>query len=322
MSSTPVESRALWQWDTTGPFPVVTGFPQAGGTFGPTKSGMLPADVKAFVGVPIQQYANPPVPVPDPTILQWIRYAEDMIEQQTGVLLCQTWVASPPATTPYDCRSIGITPATDVGYQVPGHDYDLFDAAYDFMIQNSLDEGWTIQQSRYKPLQSVAYTPQDNTALKNLAYRYPLLNTFFRPDTNWFVEDPDAGLVRLVPAGNIAMLPIFQLQLTALAFADDIPGAMWWQYTAGLTPYDYKARYSFVQQLVLVTAAIQALRTIQGTINLGMKGIQTTVDGLSQKFDYDIAGPFNGLIKSFTDQQAALMAQLRTKVGGFMFTVL
>lgn len=317
-----VESKALWQWNTTGPQPIATGYPTAGGDFGPTKSGLLPADLKAFVGVPIQQYANPPVPVSDDTILQWIRWAEDKIEQESSVLLCQTWIASPPALTPYDCSQLKIIPATDVGYQLLGSDYDLFDAAYDFMIQNSLDEGWTIQQTRYRPLQSVSYTPDNYTALKKLAYKYPLLNTYFSPSINWFVEDHDAGLVRLVPAGNIAMLPIFQLQLTALAFADDIPGAMWWQYTAGLTPYDYKSRWSFVQQLVLCYAGIQALRSIQGTINLGMKGIQTTVDGLSQKFDYDIAGPFNGMIKTWTEQAADLMNTLKTKVGNFMMTVL
>lgn len=317
-----IESRALWQWDTTGPQPVATGYPNAGGTFGPTKTGLLPADVKAYVGVPVQQYANPPVPVPDATILQWIRWAEDYVEQSSGVLLCQTWIASPPASTIYDCINSGIIPATSDGYQKLGFDYDLADAAYDFMIQNSKEQGWTIQQTRYKPLQSISYEPDNPTALKNLCYKYPLLNTFFRPTRNWFVEDHDAGLVRLVPAGNIAMLPIFQLQMTALGFADDIPGAMWWQYTAGLTPYDYRSRYAFVQQLVLCIASIQALRTIQGTINLGMKSIQTGVDGLAQKFEYDIKGAFAGLIDSFTTQRDELMKQLNTKVGNFLVTVI
>lgn len=317
-----IESHALWQWDTTGPSPIVTGYPSATG-FTPTKTGLLPNDVRNFIGVPLALYNTvPPTPITDDQIMQWIRWAEDDLEQDAGVLLCQTWIASPPARNTYECDQIGVIPATSAGYQIRGYDYDLEDAAYDFFIQNSEDEGWTIQQLRYKPLQSLTYTQGDETALKNLAYRYPLLNTYFRPARTWFAEDHDAALVRLVPAGNISMLPIFQMQLTALGFADNIPAAMWMQYTAGLTPYDYQNRYGFIKQLVLAMTAIQGLRIIQGTINLGMKGIQTSVDGLQQRFDYDIAGPYNGLIISFTAQKDDLLKRLKDKVGGFLLTVL
>src|SRR5271155_747265 len=95
-----IPTAALWNWNTS-----------ASGTTGPvvnefssgyqTKTGLLPLDLQQYVTVPLQDYSqNPPVPVPPETILKWIRWAEDWVESQTGLLLCQSWVASPPALTP------------------------------------------------------------------------------------------------------------------------------------------------------------------------------------------------------------------------------
>lgn len=321
-----VPTNALWQWDTTGGTPVVSGYPTGYGTFGPTKSGLLPQDLKDFVGVPLQTYGNPPVAVTDETILKWIRWGEDSVEQQTSILLCQTWVASPPAFRRDVAASIGIIPApvngVELGYQQRGTSYDLEDAAYDFMFKNAQDEGWMIQQLRYRPVQSNNYDPMDATAIKNVAYVYPLLNTFFRIPPTWFVEDKDYGLVRFVPAENVQMLPLFAMQLAFMGFAENVPGAIWFQYTAGLTPYDYKARYSFMQELVLTMAAIRALSAVQGTINLGMKSISTTVDGLQQKFEYDVKGPYAGLIDGFKLSRDELMTQAKNFVSGPMMTMI
>jgi hypothetical protein len=313
----------LWDWDTSGPHPIVIGYPTCDG-YAPTKSGLLPSDLRSFVGVPLVYYGSNPRPVLDNDILDWIRWAEDDVEQATSVLLCQTWVASPPARTAYDAMSMGIAPTNPAGYQAAGYDYDLEDAAYDFQINNARDEGWMVQQLRYRPLQSTSYSVETGlTALKQYCFRYPLLNTFFIPDASWYVEDHDYGLIRLVPSGNIAMLPIYALQLTAIGgTSPSIPGAIWMQYTAGLTPYDYQTRYSFVKKLVLSLAATQALASCQGSINLGMKSIQTGVDGLAQKIEYDPNGAYAGLITTFGNQARTLMTRLSNNVSGLVMTVL
>lgn len=321
-----VPTAALWDWNTTNTPACVVGYPSCDGGFLPTKSGVLPSDVRNFVGVPLVYQGANPKAVLDDDILQWIRWAEDDIEQASSVLLCQTYVASPPAFVPSTALSIGILPAkvnnVDLGYQVRGSSYDLEDAAYDFMFKNAQDEGWMIQQLRYRPVQSGSYDPSNFTAIKNVAYVYPLLNTFFRIPPTWFVEDKDYGLVRFVPAENVQMLPLFAMQLAFMGFAENVPGAIWFQYTAGLTPYDYKSRYSFVKRLVLSIAAIQALSSVQGTINMGIKGIQTSVDGLAQKFEYDVRGPYAGLIDNFGKQRDELMKRLLSNVSGPMMTMI
>ncbi len=318
-----VHSKALWTWNTTDPLaPVVSGFPGANGV-SPTKSGLLPADLRNFVGVPLVIRGRPPVPMPDAQIMGFIRWAEDQIEQKTTVLLCQTWIAASPAFSAYDCASIGVVPAGPADYQVRGFDYDLEDAAYDYYQSRSLGEGWTVQQLRYRPVQSANYGGlQPRTAIKNLAFRYPLLNTYFRPSTTWFVEDHDYGLIRLVPSGNLAMLPLFVLQLSALGFGEDLPGGMWFQYTAGLLPYDYKNRYSFMQQLILAYAAVQALAIAQGSVNMGIASIQTSVDGLAQKTEYDKRGAYAGLIDTFKGMRDELMAVAMNQVSGVMISTL
>src|ERR1700744_5741714 len=85
-----VTTTALWNWDKSGLQPVVSGFPSGYGTFTPTKTGLTPQDLQNFVGVPIVYYGNPVVPVPPSVIQQWIRWAEDEVEQETSILLTQT----------------------------------------------------------------------------------------------------------------------------------------------------------------------------------------------------------------------------------------
>ena len=335
MGSTPfVADQALWGWDTTTnpSFPTVSGFPVGTSNtyptgFAPTKTGLGAIDLRNFAGVPLQYYGNPPCPVPDATLLEWIRYAEDRVEQQTSILLCQTWVASPPAQNAVVTRACGLIPNTDSGFQIRGYDYDLEDSGYDFQFPRAQDLGWLYLTLRYRPLQSVTYgvvgsgamaATQGITAIKNTAFIYPLLNQFFRMPTSWNVEDRDFGMVRYVPATNTQMLPLFAMQLAFMGFSEDVPGAIWLQYTAGLTPYDYQGRYRFMRELVLLEATITALSTIQGTINLGAKSVQMTVDGMSYKTDYDVNGPFAGLINMFEKRRDGLMKMAVQLVSGPM----
>lgn len=310
-----VQTETLWAWDTTGAYPVVSGYPSAAGV-SPTKTGLTPTDLRQFVGVPLQYYGATPVPVTDAQVLQWIRYAEDKVEQETSILLCQTYVASPPAPTFEAVQANGLIVQDPALGQRQGFDFDLYDTAYDFMFDRAQDNGWMNQVLRYRPVQSMSYSSSDYTAIKGISYVYPLLNTYFRVPPSWFVEDRDYGMVRLVPAQNVQMLPLFALQLAFMGFAENVPGAFWFQYTAGLTPFDYNNRWSFMKQLVLSLAAMQALSSIQGTINMGAKGYQTTVDGLQYKTDYDVRGPFAGLIDNFGKQAADLMRTAGSRVSG------
>jgi hypothetical protein len=139
----------------------------------------------------------------------------------------------------------------------------------------------------------------------------------------WFVEDRDFGLARFVPAANVQMLPLFAMQLAFMGFTESVPGAIWMQYTAGLTAYDYTARFSFMKQLVLAQAALTALRSIQGTINLGADSYRMTVDGLLYETKYNgVIGPFGALIAQFQTLRDELMHTARSKVSGPMVNVL
>lgn len=312
-----VLTEALWTWDTTSAVPVVSGFSSGAAT----KTGLLPSDLRAFVTVPLQDYSQkPPVPVSDATLLQWIRFAEDWIETETGILLCQTWVASPPAVTQAQAQAIGITTTSSGGFQLMGFDYDLSDAAYDFIFPRAQDEGWMIYSLRYKPVKDVEYGPFNTTAIKNMSYVYPLLNEFFRVPPEWMVEDHDFGLVRLVPAVNVQMLPLFAMQLAFMGFAESVPGAIWLQYRAGLTANDYNSRWAFMKQLVLAQAAMTALQSVQGTINMGAAEYRMFVDGLQYGTKYFPNGPFGFLINQFQRQRGQLMAQALSKVGGPVFS--
>ncbi len=315
ISAPVVPVKALWTWDTSTPgYPTVLTYPTANQ---PTKTGLMPADLQSFVGVPIQIYGNPPTPIPTSTMLNWIRWAEDWVEQETNLLLTQTWVASPPVrqTQATTATGIMVNPASS-GIQNLGVDYDLEDAAYDFFFPRAQDEGWMVQSLRYRPVRSATYSAADFTGLKNLAYIYPLLNDFFRVPPTWYVEDSDFGLIRLVPAANVQMLPLFAMQLAFMGFAESIPGGLWLQYTAGLTASDYNNRFSFMKQLVLAQAAIQAMSTVQGSINYGAKETVITVDGLQYTTKYSEKGPYTGLIEYWKKMRDDLLQTAFNKVSG------
>lgn len=322
--SPPVPDVALWNWNTAGLVPTVSGFPTGQpGTFSPTKTGLTPQDLRNYVGVPLQYLGTPTTPVSDDTIIEWIRYAEDGIEVETSILLCQTWIASPPCATAIQKDSVGMITVNGGGQQI-GIDYDLEDNAYDFMFPRAQDEGWMYLVLRYRPVQSMAFGVNINastagiTAIKNTAYVYPLLNTFFRMPPGWNVEDKAYGLVRYVPAQNVQMLPLFAMQLAFMGFAENVPGAIWIQYTAGLTPLDYQAHYRFMRELVLAAAAITALGAVQGTINLGLAGSQIQVDGLMYKQEWNKNGAYGPLIANLEKRYLALLKMAQTKVSGPM----
>src|ERR1700693_5078422 len=140
--TSPVETSPSWTWSGNS---VVYPF----GT--PTKSGIMPEDLRNFCGVPLARRANPPVYLTDQQLIQTIRYAEDRIESKTGVLLCPTSVASPPALTLAACTAAAIIPHNGIG-QVRGVVYDLQDRGYDFRFDTFQDEAWGILRLRYKPL--------------------------------------------------------------------------------------------------------------------------------------------------------------------------
>ncbi len=320
----PVYTRALWNWDTSQSPPVVSGW---GGQ--PTKTGLLPADLQSFVGVPLSYYGNPSTPVPSTTQIQWIRWAEDWVEQETNLLLTGTSIASPPALTQAEVGAIGIVVSSGSGgIQQIGMDYDLEDAAYDFFFERAQNEGWMYQMLRYRPIRRYmdfgVNMPalQNYTAVTNVAYIYPLLSEFFAVPPSWYVEDRDFGLIRLVPAANVQMLPLFAMQLAFMGFAASVPGGIWFQYQAGLTNNDYLTKFSFVKQLVLATAAVQALQSIQGTVNLGIVEQRVIVDGLQYGTRYDARGAYIGLIDQFSKMRDALKETAKGMVTGPMLIAL
>jgi hypothetical protein len=316
-------SAAAWTWSVSGAgAPVVTKYSSGAST----KSGVQPSDLRAYVGVPLQVYGNPPIPMQDTQIVQIIRWAEDWLEHKTNLLLCQSWIASPPASTQLQAQAIGITPAGSGVAQRLGIDYDIEDAAYDFMLPRARDEGWMVYSLRYRPVKSLSYTSVDNDAfskaIKKIAFIYPLLSEFFAVPPTWIVEDHDFGLVRLVPSANVAMLPLFAMQLSVMGFAESLPGALWMQYTAGLTPSDYQTRYSFITELVLATAAITALGIVQGSINFGIEQQSVNIDGVQYQTKFPKEGPYSGLIKQFASKRDDLMATARDMVSGPIITTL
>ncbi len=309
----PVTSKTLWTWDTSGPVPLVTGY--NGSQI--TKTGLMPDDLQNYVGVPLQYYGNPPRAVASGTVIGWIRAAEDFVEQQTTILLTPTWVASPPSPTNLVNSQIGLT-STIYGGQQMGKDYDLEDAPYDFVFQKAQNEGWSILQYRYRPLRNFAFGV-DRKATKLYAYIYPLLSAYFNVPPSWFVEDLDFGVLRLVPAENVQMLPLFAMQLAFMGFAESVPGAIWVQYTAGLSDNDYRGRFSFMKQLVLAQAAIYALQSVQGTINMGIMRHSTLVDGVQYQAQYSEKGPFGALIDRFERTREQLLDVAIQNVSGPMY---
>lgn len=313
-------TQALWQWDTSGTYPVATGY-GVSGAYTPTKTGLTPQDLQNFVGIPLQYYQPTPTPVPYEVLQGWIRYAEDWVEQETSLLLAPTWVASPPCLQAGQTEATGVKPSSGSQIQMLGQDYDLADAAYDFFFPRAQDEGWMVQSLRYRPIRNVTspariLSEQDFTAVKGFSYIYPLLSEFFSVPRTWFVEDQDFGLIRLVPAESIQMLPLFAMELAFMGFAESIPGALWLQYTAGLTSNDYNSRFRFIKELVLAKASIRALSAIQGTINMGVLQHQVLIDGVSYMSKFSETGPFGYQIKQYEAQVESLLESAISKVAG------
>lgn len=313
-------TKALWQWDTTSEYPVVTGY-GVNGNYTPTKTGLTPQDLQNFVGIPLQYYQPTPVPVPYLVQQEWIRYAEDWVEQETGLLLAPTWVASPPALQPRTTEATNIKTTSGSQIQMLGQDYDLADAAYDFFFPRAQGEGWMVQPLRYRPIRNVTspariLSQKDYTAVKGFSYIYPLLSEFFSVPRSWYVEDQDFGLIRLVPAENVQLLPLFAMQIAFMGFAESIPGALYLNYTCGLTPNDYNSRFRFIKELVLAKASIRALSSIQGTISMGMLQHQALIDGVSYMAKYSETGPFGYQIKQYESQADALLQTALSKVSG------
>lgn len=315
-------TQALWTWAFAGSgenvYPTVTTYSNGMNT----KTGIQPADVANFIGVPLVFYppgGGTPIPIQDSTILQWIRWAEDQVEQETGILLCQTWVAAPGANTRATTQATGLQPISGP-YQKLGIDYDLAEASYDFDFARAEDSAWLYTQLRWKPVKGPG--PNSFSGLKNYAFIYPLLNSYYRIDPSWFVLDQDFGLLRLVPNTNIQMLPLFALQLTFQGFAQSVPGGIWLQYVAGLTPSDYNAEYSFMINLVLATVAVRALAILQGSVNFGVTDMMTTVDGLQQKISFNKNGAYAGFIDAFDKQRLDLLKTAKNKVNGIILVPL
>ncbi len=295
-------TRAIWTWNTSTNPPSVIAYNSGIAT----KTGLTPGDLTAFIGVPAVIYSNipncPPTPITPAQLLAYIRQAEDWVEQESGILLSKAWIAS-PVVPPDEILATGIlTTSPPASGQVQGIDFDIYDSGYDFYYRRYLMEGWGIQQMRYRPLKNVY----------NMSFIYPLLSEFFRVPPTWIIQDQDAAFVRIVPAANVQMLPLFAMQLAFMGFAQSLPQAMWFQYVAGLDSLDYQSRYAFMKTLVLATAAIYLLRTIQGSINFGVTRQATSVDGLRYETSYPKDGAaYTGLIMQWQQQQQQL---LRTAV--------
>lgn len=309
-----VSTKALWTWDLTGDDPVAIGY--RGGT--PTKTGLASGDLQNFVGVPLVRYGRPPVPVSPDDLLEWIRSAEDWVEQRTGILLTPTAIASPPARSAAQAQSASVAPVTAGGGMLQGIDYDLADAAYDFKFDRSQDNGWLVQSLRYRPLRILGNA---QSAIHQMAYVYPLLDQFFQIPVEWFVEDLDFSLLRIVPSANIQVLPLFAMQLSFQGFTDSVPGAVWLQYTAGLTRTDYSTRFRFMRQLVLAQAAIFALNAVQGTLNQGLDSQAVLTDGVQTTYKYRASGVYGDLIQQHTTTRDELVGVAFAVCGPVMETL-
>lgn len=307
-----IPAAALWSWDTatTPGQPVPTSF--GGGSA--TKSGATPDMLRQFARAPLQTYSTPPVPMLNAELLAYIREAEDYVEQVTGCLLCPTFVSSPPAKSAQASAAQNLAPASADGIMRLGVDYDREDAGYDFQMDRFRETGWGLQQLRYKPLRNISTT--DITAIKSIAFTYPLLTQHFPIPPSWYVEDHDAALVRIVPSANLQMLPLYALQLSIGGFADDLPGGIGIQYTAGLTQTDYASRFGFVRRLVLAVAAVLALTAIQGGISEGVVKFSTMQDGVQFGTEYDKSGPYAGVIKQFASVADDFLEKMRNLVSG------
>ena len=320
-NGTPVQTRSLWTWSApvSGQAQQVISFPTIAGC--PTKSGIQRADLEDYMQVTIQRNTIPATPISDAVVTKWIRFAEDDIETQTNVRLCQTWIAAPAAKTLPEVSALNLS--VQHNYQQPGIDFDYEEAGYDFDFARWRDDGWGYIRLRSRPVKSISsfdptgFVSTNAVAMKNAAFIYPLLNEFFRIPSTWTVEDQNRGLIRFVPATSVQMLPLFAMQLAFMGFSDSVPQGLWFQYTAGLTAADYQSDWSFMRELVLAMTAITAFQAMQTSINLGALEIMTTGDGLSQRIRYSEKGPFFGQISEQKDKVKGLLKRAKSKGGGF-----
>ncbi len=321
-----VQTGALWGWSTpaVGYPQMVQSYPTVPGAV--TKTGLLRADLESFIGTTIQLFTTPPTGIDDATVNEWIREAEDDIESETNIRLCQTWIAAPPAKTQQEVQLLNL--GVQNNYQQLGIDYDLSEPGYDFFFERWRDEGWGYVRTRWRPVKSIEdFNPtgivsNNYVGTKNVAFIYPLLNEFFRMPSQWVVEDQNRGLLRFVPATSVQMLPLFSLQLAFMGFAQSVPQGLWFQYTAGLTANDYNSDWSFMKQLVLSRAGIIAFQNMQFSVNLGAIELTTQVDGLMQKTRYSEKGAFAAQIQNLQDQSKRLTKRAMQKGGGVFLGVL
>jgi hypothetical protein len=314
---TPVTVKALWQWDTTypnNPTPCGYGVPSAGNpTPTCTKTGLMPQDLRDFVGVPLFYRGQPPVAVTEDQLLARIRWAEDWCEQQSGLLLTPSLVASPPITSALATNSASVITTSPSGIMTLGVDYDIADDAIDFRYERGLDDGWLCTTCRHKPLRSYNGGP---TAIVSWNYQYPILNEYFSIPPDWYVEMQDSGYVRAVPSKNLQMLPLWFLTISIQGWSSTLPGGFQLIYQAGLSPNDYRGKWSFVKEMVLAAAAVSILRTIQGSINLGVLKTNTGIDGAQFGQEFNPMGAYADLITQFKNQRDALLETVYWQCGG------
>lgn len=309
-----VTPTAQWGWSfpATSVTPIVTSYVNGGST----KTGLTYTDLQNFIGLPLKWGGPNGTPIPQDAIVQFLRWAEDTVETDTGILLCLSWVASPPETTNAQANAAQLPGNT--GGQRLGVDYDIADVGYDFFFRRFLEEGWGYMVTRFKPLRLIGPSDLNFTAIKNMAYIYPLLNEYFAIPPTWVVEDEDFGFIRIVPATNIQMLPLFAIQIAVMGFAQNLPGAIHIQYMAGLSPADYSAKWSFMKQYVLAQTAIQLLKSMQLSINWGATELRVDVDGLLQETKYNPKGAFAGPIDAFTSMRDELRTRAQNLVAGLV----
>ena len=298
------QSQSFWTWAGTGRSgnnnQTVTQYTNIAGC--PTKTGLMPVDLQSFIGVPtvITQANGTQIPLTGIQLLAYLRQAEDWVETESGILLAQAWIASPPlsgASLAILSPTLGTTSNDPTG-QIYGVDYDIIDTGYDFFYRRFIMEGWGIQQLRYRPLKTMV----------TFNFIYPLLSQFFNIPRTWIVEDWDAAILRIVPSANVQMLPLFAMQLAFMGFAQSLPGGLYMQYIAGLNQVDYNTRWAFMRTLVLSTAAIYLLNTLQGSVNFGAIRQAASVDGLRYDTSFPNTGAaYGGLIQTFTNQRDTLL---------------
>lgn len=309
--------QALWTWTVpvSSTTPIVSNY--SNGQV--TKSGIMPSDLQAFMGVPLNLGGPNGTPIPDSQLIQYIRWAEDIIETKNGILLTPAWCAAPPELTLSQVQAASV-PGINEGMMLGVH-YDIAESGYDFFYERAEGEGWLYVQLRNRPIRQFQYgglaiTNEQFTAVRNYAYVYPLLNQFFQIPPTWVVEDADLGLVRVVPSTNILMLPLFAIEIAVLGFSQSLPGAMHVQYTAGLTASDYNNKWAFMPQYVLAQTAIQVLTTMQLSINYGATDLMFMTDMMRQETKYSPQGAFSGQISAMKEMAKEFYAMTTQLVSG------